>query len=195
MRKIAVFDFDGTITRKDTLLEFIKFSKGKRVFLKGFLYYSPLLVAYKLGLYPNWKVKQRIFSYFFKGMKYEVFCQLGFKFKEEINNMVKDDQIKKLTKHLEQGDTVYVISASIEEWILPWCHKFGKINVLGTQIEVINGIITGKFRTKNCYGQEKVNRLLEKEPERNSYYLYAYGDSKGDKEILTFADKSFYVNK
>lgn len=191
MRIIAVFDFDGTITQKDTLLEFIKFSKGKWSFLKGFLYYSPLLVAYKLRLYPNWKVKQKIFSYFFKDMKYEVFCQLGLKFKEKINNIVKEAQIEKLTKHLEHGDTVYVISASIEEWILPWCHDFGKINVLGTKIEVIDGIITGKLQTKNCYGQEKVNRLLEKEPNRDSYYLYAYGDSKGDKEILAFADKGF----
>ena len=124
-------------------------------------------------------------------MKYEVFCQLGFKFKEEINNIIKEAQVEKLTKHLEHGDTVYVISASIEEWILPWCHDFGKINVLGTKIEIIDGIITGKFQTKNCYGQEKVNRLLEKEPDRDSYYLYAYGDSKGDKEMLAFADKSF----
>lgn len=191
MRRIAVFDFDGTITRKDTLLEFIKFSKGKWTFLKGFLYYSPLLVAYKLGLYPNWKVKQKIFSYFFKGMKYETFCQFGFDFKDKINDMIKETQVEKLTKHLEQGDTVYVISASIEEWILPWCREFGEINILATQMEVIDGIITGKFRTKNCYGQEKVNRLLEKEPERDSYYLYAYGDSKGDKEMLAFADKSF----
>lgn len=191
MRKIAVFDFDGTITRKDTLLEFIRFSKGKWTFLKGFLYYSPLLVAYKLGLYPNWKVKQKIFSYFFKGMKYKTFCQFGFDFKDKINDMIKETQVEKLTKHLEQGDTVYVISASIEEWILPWCREFGEINILATQMEVIDGIITGKFRTKNCYGQEKVNRLLEKEPERDSYYLYAYGDSKGDKEMLAFADKSF----
>jgi phosphoserine phosphatase len=44
------------------------------------------------------------------------------------------------------------------------------------------------FISKNCYGQEKVNRLLEVEPDRKNYYLYAYGDSRGDREMLAFAD-------
>lgn len=189
IKKIAVFDFDGTITRKDTLLEFIRFSKGKWTFLKGFAIYSPLLIAYKLGLYPNWKVKQKIFAYFFKGMKYNDFCMYGDKFKSVVNSILNEEQIKRLRNHINKGDSVYVISASIEEWVSPWCHAFGIENVLGTKIEVLNGIVTGKFITKNCYGKEKVNRLLEKEPERETYYLYAYGDSAGDKEMLEFADK------
>lgn len=49
-----------------------------------------------------------------------------------------------------------------------------------------NGILTGRFLSANCYGQEKVNRLLEKEPERDSYILYAYGDSRRDRELLAF---------
>ena len=189
IKEIAVFDFDGTITRKDTLLEFIRFSKGKWTFLKGFAIYSPLLIAYKLGLYPNWKVKQKIFAYFFKGMKYNDFCMYGDKFKSVVNSILDEEQIKRLRNHINKGDSVYVISASIEEWVSPWCHEFGVENVLGTKIEVLNGIVTGKFITKNCYGKEKVNRLLEKEPERETYYLYAYGDSAGDKEMLEFADK------
>lgn len=189
MRNIAVFDFDGTITRKDTLLEFIKFSKGKWAFIKGFTIYSPLLLAYKLGLYPNWKMKQKIFSYFFKGMKHNDFCMYGEKFKSIIYNSLNEVQVKRLRAHINKGDTVYVISASIEEWVSPWCHEFGVEHVLGTKIEVFNGIITGNFITKNCYGKEKVNRLLEKEPKRETYYLYAYGDSAGDKEMLAFADK------
>ena len=65
-RGVAAFDFDGTITRKDTLLEFIKFVKGVSSCYRGLLLYAPLLVAYKLKLYPNWKVKQRFFAHFFK---------------------------------------------------------------------------------------------------------------------------------
>lgn len=63
-RVVVTFDFDGTITRKDTLLEFIKFVKGESAFYGGLLRYAPLLVAYKLGVYPNWKVKQKFFSHF-----------------------------------------------------------------------------------------------------------------------------------
>lgn len=60
--RIYAFDFDGTLTTKDTLIEFIRFSKGRvRLFL-GFLLFSPLLILMKLHLYPNWKAKQRVFS-------------------------------------------------------------------------------------------------------------------------------------
>lgn len=67
-------------------------------------------------------------------------------------------------------------------------------NVLGTKIEIdLSGKLTGNFSSKNCYGQEKVNRLLEKEPDRTNYILYAYGDSAGDKEIIEFADYGYYI--
>ena len=194
-RNIAVFDFDGTLTTKDTLLEFIKFACGRRAFFWGFLLYSPILILMKLHLYTNWKAKEKIFSYFFKGMDYERFCELGWNFSSTIDSFKKDAVVKKLEKHLKSGDTVYVISASIEEWVRPWCEKYKVSLVLGTMIDVDNqGIITGRFMSKNCYGQEKVNRLLEVEPHRSDYFLYAYGDSRGDKEMIDFADKGIYVD-
>ena len=78
--RIAVFDFDGTVTTKDTLLEFIKFVRGPVSFYAGFLRYAPQLLAYKSGIYPNWKVKQQIFSHFFKGMRLEDFNRLSEEF-------------------------------------------------------------------------------------------------------------------
>ena len=97
--------------------------------------------------------------------------------------------LEKLNDHLNHSDVVYVISASIFEWVQPWCEKIGVSRVLATQIEVdANGIISGRFATKNCYGKEKVRRLLEVEPARRSYILYAYGDSCGDKEMIAFSD-------
>ena len=77
MKKIYAFDFDGTLTTRDSLVEFIRYACGNRAFCWGFLRYSPLLILMKLGYYPNWKVKQQVFSYFFKGMPYEEFAQLG----------------------------------------------------------------------------------------------------------------------
>ena len=77
-KKIVVaFDFDGTITTKDTLLEFIRFSKGAMAFFLGFLLHTPYLILFKLGLYQNWKIKQRLFGYFFKGMDYKEFVKVG----------------------------------------------------------------------------------------------------------------------
>lgn len=194
MRSIAVFDFDGTLTTKDTLLEFIKFACGIWNFYVVFLLYSPILILMKLHIFPNWKAKQMIFSHLFKGMEYKRFQELGRQFANIIESFRREEIIEKLREHIKKGDTVYVISASIDEWVRPWCEQFNVADVMCTKIEVsLNGLITGRFLTKNCYGQEKVNRLLQKEPNRRSYYLFAYGDSRGDKEIFDFSDKIFHV--
>lgn len=193
-RKIAVFDFDGTLTTKDTLLEFIKYACGVGNFYIGFLLHSPLLVLMKLHLYPNWKAKEKVFSYFFKGWEYKKFQELGNRFADLIDTFKRDDIVKQLSKHIKNGDTVYVISASIEDWVKPWCQRNQVNMVLGTKIEVDeHGTITGKFSTENCYGQAKVNRLLHIEPRREEYVLYAYGDSRGDKEMLEFADHGVLI--
>ena len=189
-RVVAVFDFDGTITSKDTLLEFIIFACGRWKFFVGFVLHAPWLCLMKLHLYPNWKCKERIFSWFFKGKEYHAFAELGQRFSEKADVMLRRCTIELVNKHIREGATVYVISASIEEWVRPMCSHLGLVNVLGTRIDVDNqGLLTGRFMTANCYGQEKVRRLLEVEPQRNDYYLYAYGDSRGDREMLDFADK------
>ena len=193
--KMAVFDFDGTITRKDTLLEFIKFSKGKIRFYFGFLLFLPWLVMMKLKLYPNWKVKQHIFSYFYQGCSIEQFNQWGKHFSSEIDQLLDPKVIETIKSYQEKGNRVVIISASIENWIKPWAEKSGIDIVLATKIETDkNGLLTGRFLTKNCYGQEKVNRLLEIFPNRNEYHFTVYGDSRGDKELIEFADEGHDVS-
>jgi HAD superfamily hydrolase (TIGR01490 family) len=192
-RIIAAFDFDGTITTKDTLLEFIKFVKGNKAFYIGFLRFSPFIISYKLKLYPNWKAKQKIFNHFFGGMKYHDFRLEGERFSDRLDSMIRPKALEAINEHLKNKNTIYVISASITEWVSPFCKRIGITNTLGTEIEVDDqGFLTGKFLSSNCYGPEKVNRLLEKEPDRDSYTLYAYGDSKGDKNLIEFADKGWY---
>ena len=65
LKSIAFFDFDGTITTRDTFPEIIKFQKDKRSFYMGFILNAPLLVGYKLGIIPNDIAKQKILKYFF----------------------------------------------------------------------------------------------------------------------------------
>lgn len=188
-KNIVAFDFDGTLTTKDTFLEFIIFTCGVKSFYLGILLYSPLLVLMTLHLYPNGKAKEKVFSYFFKGWDYSKFDDCGKRFAVIVNQFQRKEVVSKLQKHIIQDDTVYVITASIEEWVRPWCEQYGVKAVLGTKIEVVDGTITGRFMTKNCFGVEKVKRLLEVEPDRGAYVLYAYGDSRGDNELISFADK------
>lgn len=194
IQTVAAFDFDGTLTRRDTLLEFIKFACGRRRFLCGFALYSPMLVAYKLGLYPNWKAKQRLFAHFFGGMPRTEFARLGRAFAAEVDRMARPQTLRLLRRHLEEGAAVYVVSASVEEWVRPWCEAQGVRQVLCTRVEAdAEGRLTGRFLTPNCYGAEKVRRLEAVLPPRSTFRLCAYGDSRSDKELLAYADEGTLV--
>lgn len=189
MRTVIATDFDGTLTRRDTLIEFIRFAKGDVVFFFGFLLFSPLIVLMKLHLYPNWKTKQKVFSFFFRGTSIEEFNRLGKEFADHSQHLLRWGGLELIEKAKAEGADIVVISASIDNWVQPF---FPELLVLGTQVEVKDGLLTGRFSTKNCYGQEKVNRLLSVFPDRENYRLVAYGDSSGDRKLLDFADEQHY---
>lgn len=189
---VAAFDFDGTLTTTDTLIAFVRFTHGRcRLFL-GFLRYAPWLLMMKLGLYPNGKAKEKVFSHFYKGMTYIQFVHWCHGFADVAEEMLNRQMIKTLQQHQTKGHTVCVVTASIDEWVRPICKRLCVNTVLATRIEVSpDGILTGRFVTPNCYGAQKVERLLDMFPKRQSYKLYAYGDSRGDNELLAIADKGF----
>lgn len=195
-KKIYCFDFDGTLTTSDTLLEFIKYAKGRGRFLMVFLMYSPLLVLMKLHLYPNWKAKQQIFAHLFAGMRIEKFDALCHGFAEENQHLLRPKGIILVHEALVAGAQVFIVSASIDNWVRPFfdIRNLKGVQVLGTQIEVEDGKLTGRFKSNNCYGKEKVHRIAEalKSFERSEYEIEAFGDSRGDKEMLAFADKGHF---
>lgn len=195
-KKIYCFDFDGTLTTSDTLLEFIKYAKGRGHFLMVFLMYSPLLVLMKLHLYPNWKAKQRIFAHLFAGMRIEKFDALCRGFAEESQHLLRPKGITLVHEALVAGAQVFIVSASIDNWVRLFfdIRNLKGVQVLGTQIEVEDGKLTGRFKSNNCYGKEKVHRIAEalKSFERSEYEIEAFGDSRGDKEMLAFADKGHF---
>ena len=195
-KKLYCFDFDGTLTTSDTLLEFIKYAKGRGRFLMVFLMYSPLLVMMKLHLYPNWKAKQQIFAHLFAGMRIEKFDALCRGFAEENQHLLRPKGITLVHEAWVAGAQVFIVSASIDNWVRPFfdIRNLKGVQVLGTQIEVEDGKLTGNFKSNNCYGKEKVHRIAEvlKSFERSEYEIEAFGDSRGDKEMLAFADKGHF---
>ena len=199
-KRIYAFDFDGTLTTRDTLIAFIRYAKGTGAFVLGFLRHAHLLVLMKLGLYPNWKAKQKVFSYFFKGMSLGDFDTLCQRFAADNRQLLRPEGIRTLEQAGEEGADIVIVSASIDNWVKPFFTNLDgladnlppQVIVLGTQIEIADRKLTGRFLTKNCYGQEKVNRILALYPNRSEYTLTAYGDSRGDKELLVFADEAHY---
>lgn len=190
--KLALFDFDGTITSKDSLFDFIRYAVGDFRFLFGILLLSPMLMVYKLKIIPNYVAKEKLITYFFKGYKDDVFINLAKAYSlTKIENLVRTKAINRLLWHKKQGHKVVVVSASIDHWLSPWC-KLYNIDLLSTKLEIINGIITGKFSGENCYGAEKVKQINKNYTLAEFDYIFAYGDSRGDKEMLEIANESYY---
>jgi phosphatidylglycerophosphatase C len=193
--KIAFFDFDGTITKKDSFIEFIKFAVGKKKFIKGLIILSPILILYKLKIISNYKAKQKVISYFFKGYNKSQFQNIAKEFSLKIiDKIIKPEMLEKIKWHKLQGHKIIIVSASLECYLKPWCDK-NDLDIIATKLEFKNNIFTGNLETKNCYGKEKVNRIKQKYDLNQFNYIYAYGDSKGDKEMLSIANKKFYKNK
>lgn len=184
---IAFFDFDGTITSKDTMFELIKYRKGKLSFYLGLIQLSPWLIAMKLRLLSNTGAKEKLLSYFFHGTPHSDFqnaCNLFIQ--EKLPNLVRPEALQEIAMHKKNKITVVVVSASAENWISGWCDQH-QILCIGTKLEIRDGVITGKIDGKNCNGIEKVRRIKERYPLHEFKSIWAYGDTKGDKPMLSLA--------
>lgn len=191
LKKIAIFDFDGTITKHDSMFRFILFSKGFLMTFLGLFLYSPIIVLYKIGIISNELAKQKLFAFYFRNMKYDDFIGFCELFALNIENDIRIEARNQLKKFNKENIPVNIVSASIDEWIKPWALKNGIHSVIATKIEIDeNGLLTGRFASRNCYGLEKVNRL--KDVLSGDEYIIVYGDSDGDKELLKYADESYY---
>ncbi|MEW5820959.1 MAG: HAD-IB family hydrolase [Cyanobacteriota bacterium] len=193
---IAAFDFDDTITKKCTFVDIIIYSKGLLNFLLGMSTLLPDVILYKMGFLSNYLVKKKMFTKFFAGQTIEDFKLLCNEYStNKIDEMILTKAKNQIEWHKSKGHKLVIVTASIEDWIKPWAINNGFDDVLSTKVQIKNGILTGDFENKNCYGKEKVRRFLEKYPDRSNYYLYAYGDSDGDKDLLRYADESLYNYK
>lgn len=189
---IALFDFDGTITTKDTLFDFIKFSFGKQRLIKGIIYLSPILALYTTNFIDNNLAKQYLFKYFFSGISVEELKHLGNRYtNERINKIIRPESIERINWHKKNNHQITIVSASLEYWLMPWCEKM-ELNLISTKLEIINNKFTGNYFGKNCHGKEKVNRINEIYDLNKFDLIYAYGDSLGDKQMLEIANKTFY---
>jgi HAD superfamily hydrolase (TIGR01490 family) len=191
-RAIAFFDFDGTITTKDSLLQFIRYVKGDTAFYLGFFLHSPVLVLYKMQIVSNKSAKEMMLRYFFGKMDADVFAKHCENFiHERLPQLIRPKAMHEIKKLQERGATVVVVSASPENWIESWCAAIGA-ECIATKLVTANNRITGNINGRNCHGKEKVNRILNAYNLGEFSSIYAYGDTLGDKHMLSLATIKFY---
>ena len=192
--KLYLFDFDGTLTRKDTLFEFIKFARGSFVFYSGFLATLPVLVLSKFKIISTQRAKEYFLNFFFAGYSRSRLEELGEAFLEKkLNDLIKDSARNYLKEIKAQGHDICIVSASLDFWLAPFCRHHG-FELICTEAQYTDEVFSGRFLNGNCKGKEKEKQIRSRFDLSKYKEIYAFGDTSGDREMLALAHKKFYRN-
>lgn len=175
------FDFDGTLTTKDSLLPFIIFVVGWPVFLFKLIRLLPLMLYFAFDKSQRGRVKNRALNiYFAKYSTTELDERVQQYIKQILPTMMRAEGMRTLQQHLSSGHECILVSASIDLYLRPWAEQHGFSKVISTPFIGTPPLMMGK----NCYGEEKVSRILAVYPDLDNDDSYAYGDTVGDIPML-----------
>lgn len=191
---VAAFDFDGTITDRESLLPFLRSFCGTRsLFING-IKLLPYYALFLLGHLSRQRIKEHVISVFLAGIDSQTLKEQGRLYAaKNLKHYIRPKAIERLRWHQKRGDLCILISASLDFYLKPWAEHYQFDDLICSQLEISKeGIVTGRLQGTNCWGEEKVRRLIEQVGPKAQYYLYAYGDSRGDRELLELADEPFF---
>lgn len=197
--EIFVFDFDGTITTRDTFALFLKYYAGTLRWVMNIARLLPTFLAYKLGRIDRHAVKKAVVARFFEGESAEDIDRKASDFARDIiPSLIRpaaQDRIDTLLSDPKCGpDSLYICSASIGPYLRAWARPNGiqLSHVMATELAVDGERITGKLQGYNVWGQNKVRRIFDQFAPQSVKILEAYGDTRGDREMLHAAEASFF---
>ena len=199
MKKLAIFDIDYTITKKETLMELFKYvikNDMKNIrFLPRAAYCG---IMYGLKIYDERKVKET-FLKFIDGINEKDLAVLVKRFYDEkLKTILYDDALEMMKKLKGEGYDIYLISASPEFYIKEFYNIQEVDRIIGTKFGFDNGVFTRKMEGNNCKGKEKVRRLQEMIQNENIEVdfkeSYMFSDSLSDKPLLDLVGKPYLIN-
>ncbi|WP_417504247.1 HAD-IB family hydrolase [Marinomonas gallaica] len=196
-QKIAFFDFDGTLTLKDSLLPFLKYVRGRERFYLDMLQVSPWLAGYVLRIVPNDIAKSKLLSRSLAGMLKSELCKKGQTFCDGLSDSALNQMmVKRLKEHQAKGHMTVLVSASLDVYLDDWAQKMGFDACLCSRLEQDKaGYVTGRFMGENCYGDEKVHRIERFLSDTvKPIHSYAYGDTLGDLAMLEYVHEGYWVS-
>lgn len=192
-RVVAAFDFDGTITRHDTLAGFLARVAGKRTLALALLAESPRLIAGRRDGRRRDAAKERVLSKVFAGCAHDAVADAGRAYAEELTGRFRTEVIDRLRWHREQHHELVMVSASLGYYLRHVARQLGFDHLICVELEVgEGGNLTGRMAGPNVRGEEKAVRLREYLGE-GAVELWAYGNSAGDEAMLSMADHAVRI--
>lgn len=187
-RTVAAFDFDGTITRRDTLVPFLRRAAGGVPTARALLALSVRITLSMAGAGSRDAAKAQLLQRLLAGQPVAALEQVAESFADHlVAHSLRRETLERVESHRAAGHELVVVSASPELYVAPVARRMGFAAALGTRLEIgADGRLTGRLAGANCRGPEKVRRLKEWLGEE-ACTVVAYGDSRGDRELLAFA--------
>lgn len=173
-----VYDFDKTIYRGDSTVDFFLFALRRRPALVRFLPKQAWgFICYGLGILDKTHLKETFFSFLSAIDTVPLVQDFWQKNEHKIHRWYREGQ---------QEDDV-VISASPAFLLAPICHRLGVRHLIASEVDPH----TGRFHGANCHGQEKVRRLTAEYGDCRIDCFYS--DSLSDLPLARMATKAFRV--
>lgn len=191
MKKLYCFDFDGTLTYKDSMLLFLKFCSPLKYRIQ-FVRHMPLFVLMKLKLMKPEHVKKSLIASILKGKTQEELAKsAGAFFEKYFPSLMRENALAFVGSIDHSKTECLLVTASLDIWTRPFADHL-KMKLVATKAEFKNGIFTGEFATANCNGQEKVQRIKEALGNTRFDKTIAFGDTAYDRPMLSWADEGHY---
>lgn len=188
-RPLVAFDFDGTLTARDSFIAFFAWRFGLRRFVAGGAKLLPEFAAYPF-LRDRTRLKNAAATVFLRGQTREAIEADALRFAEsEAPRLLRPDALRAWRRWQSQGARLLIVTATPESIVAPFARGLGAHCLIASALEFDDqGRATGRLDGKNCRGQEKVRRLREVFGE-DVRLEAAYGDTDGDKPMLALAEE------
>ena len=191
--EIVVFDFDGTITTDDTFRLFLRYYTGNLKWAVNILLLLPIFIGYGLKVIDRNQAKIHVMRRFFKNASVAKLNARAAAFATEIiPSLIRPQAQACLDSKKTHPESLYICSASITPYLKAWASENRIDNVLATELESNGSTYTGEIKGWNIWGEGKVRRILAEFAPHSVNIIEAYGDSRGDRELLHAAQASYY---
>lgn len=198
-RRVAAFDFDGTLSRRDTLVPFLALAAGRTRFTRACARLGLLGARGRLSPRDRDAVKVELLRLLFAGRPEHELRHLGTLYARDLlSDQLRPEVLRRLEQHREADHEVVFVSASLVYYLEPLAEQLDVQHVIAVEPEVVDGRLTGALTAPNVRAEQKAVRLREwlgagERGPLGDVELWGYGNSSGDHELLELSDHAFWM--